>query len=1339
MIAELRDNQYVYLSHITDAEDNILWIEFSVSRPNRYVDPSQLGSWDGVFRKYNRFKKRIARPLLQMLIDVCKKHNLPFKLVDKRDEWGYDTINIEEINEDFLPGIKLEDYQINAIQQACVHECGIVDVPTGGGKCLGKGTKVLMHDGTIKNVEQIIVGDLLMGDDSKPRAVLSTTSGMDDLYKVKQINGDDYVVNSEHILTLYRSKSNVKRDHAGRTIIDMNIQDYNNSSKWMKHILKGIKAPVEFTQKTLPIDPYMLGLWLGDGRATDIRFFLQPQKDKEIVQYLTTYCENNGYVLVEYPEKSDCIAYNIRLYEGLHRNTDMTGILQNDLKASFSRLDLFKNKHVPAIYKTSSREQRLQLLAGFIDADGHKHHSGYDITVKNNEIVEGIVFVARSLGFRVTLNERFKKNTKTGKGDIYAYLGIYGNTKEIPVKVQYKKCEERKSKKNPLVCGIDVSYYGHGEYFGFEIDGNKRFLLGDFTITHNTEVISGICKAIKCPTVILADQTVIIDQIKQRLELRDVIDEVGLFYAGKKPDGQLIVVGSIQSLSPPSKYPEMPSQKTGETEKAYSKRFERWEKSVQAFKTRKKNAKVLQKYVHDAEMVIVDECVHEDSWICTDHGLIRAGDLYQKLEEGQDIKARTGMEYHKITGWSEKLDQNIRVTTIKGRSLITSDNHPYAVFENGRIEYKHAKDIREKDLLLITNPGIKCAADDAWYHLGLFIGDGHLLNGRQVKWGVRKDADDWHIAGQSMARVWDGEYSFRVNARGDSVLRLKSKKFCEWLNSLGFTKGRKMGKVVPKFNVPSLDAASGLVRGLFDAEGSAYHDHVTFSSSDKPLAEFVQYVLSYLGIKSALSISSKSSDSRVNADWRVAIWCDDFLKFKNIVNFGFSRKRDRCTLDKARDSARHIDPRPWLEYWRLCGVRSINLSKILGLHSSDFSPSGKNNIGLSRLLSWCKRILIAANTVCLSYSDARALFGISDRTVSLYCGVDVKTSWNRRKKGDDSLWKGYMAEIQRQLKLKTADLELTSFSVEPVSQIEHSTEVVRLIDFTVPGPSCFEANGILVHNCDKAVSEQWKALFRFHFKGRRRIGVTGTPFDKAKPVEAIVLQEHLGSVIAKETRSRLTELGRIIPCEYYMMAYGLDGSIADSTAYDIAYDEYITNSDKFSLMISGLCKKYCVDDDGTLIIVDREALGLRLKDTLLEAGLKAEFIYGKTPKKQRDEALRSFERRDLNVLIGGKIINRGLDLAGGCETLIIASGGKLQSEFLQKIGRALRRNKRGKSKIFDFYFRCNKYLYQHSKVRLQTIIEAGYPIKIVLPGGLMDGRELVRNRFKIPNRYLRKN
>ena len=120
MIAEIHDNQHVYLTHITDAEDQMVWVEFSVSKPNRYVDPTQLGNWDGIFRKYNRLKKRFARPLLQFLEKACAKHNVPIRVIDKRDTWGYEVMDPESINEDFLPGIKLEDYQINAIRQACL-------------------------------------------------------------------------------------------------------------------------------------------------------------------------------------------------------------------------------------------------------------------------------------------------------------------------------------------------------------------------------------------------------------------------------------------------------------------------------------------------------------------------------------------------------------------------------------------------------------------------------------------------------------------------------------------------------------------------------------------------------------------------------------------------------------------------------------------------------------------------------------------------------------------------------------------------------------------------------------------------------------------------------------------------------------------------------------------------------------------------------------------------------------------------------------------------------------------------------------------------------------------
>lgn len=277
-----------------------------------------------------------------------------------------------------------------------------------------------------------------------------------------------------------------------------------------------------------------------------------------------------------------------------------------------------------------------------------------------------------------------------------------------------------------------------------------------------------------------------------------------------------------------------------------------------------------------------------------------------------------------------------------------------------------------------------------------------------------------------------------------------------------------------------------------------------------------------------------------------------------------------------------------------------------------------------------------------------------------------------------------------------------------------------------------EAEMVIVDECDRACGDAWKSLFRHYFRGRRRFGLSGTPFDDAKPVEAVVVQELLGSIIYKTTREHLTEIGRIIPCSYKSIVVGMDGDIKEASAYDIAYDEHITDSRLFHQLVAQLCL-HCKksEGDGTLIIVDRERLGLNLQAAIAATGLKVDFIYGKTSIRHRKEALRRFEKRESDVLIGGKIINRGLDLSGGCENLIIATGGKLQSDFIQKVGRAVRHNRKGKSTIYDFFFRCNRYLYGHSKARLKAMIATNYKTSVVFPGGVVDGTDFVNSRFRV--------
>lgn len=73
----------------------------------------------------------------------------------------------------------------------------------GSGKCMGLDTPILMFDGSSKMVQDVKVDDLLMGDDSKPRKVLSLGRGTDEMYTIKiKSTGEKFVCNSEHILCL---------------------------------------------------------------------------------------------------------------------------------------------------------------------------------------------------------------------------------------------------------------------------------------------------------------------------------------------------------------------------------------------------------------------------------------------------------------------------------------------------------------------------------------------------------------------------------------------------------------------------------------------------------------------------------------------------------------------------------------------------------------------------------------------------------------------------------------------------------------------------------------------------------------------------------------------------------------------------------------------------------------------------------------------------------------------------------------------------------------------------------------------------------------------------------
>lgn len=269
---------------------------------------------------------------------------------------------------------------------------------------------------------------------------------------------------------------------------------------------------------------------------------------------------------------------------------------------------------------------------------------------------------------------------------------------------------------------------------------------------------------------------------------------------------------------------------------------------------------------------------------------------------------------------------------------------------------------------------------------------------------------------------------------------------------------------------------------------------------------------------------------------------------------------------------------------------------------------------------------------------------------------------------------------------------------------------------------------LIIDECDKCTSNKYSFLFTKLFNGRRRYGFSGTPFDSDKPVQNLLLKERLGSVICKADRSEVQAVGRIIPIEYIMIAFGEDGDRKDSTAFDIAEREILIENEEFHNLIFKIVSSF--KDDRTLILVDTIAIE-ELGHALEKIISNSKFIYGQTPRNIRREYIKLFEDKKLKCLIGGKILKRGLDLKCGCDNLVLVGGGKLKSDFDQKIGRALRLNERGYARVFDFLFLNNKYLYGHSRIRLKTIVGMGYKSRVIIGGNEVDGKKLVDSKFRI--------
>jgi superfamily II DNA or RNA helicase len=540
---------------------------------------NKASNWDG---RQRLFTKNHYFPigLLPAIEKILKKNDASYQIQDNRDVLTYG----ESLTLDPNSGFEVRDYQAAIVKKAWKHGGGIIKSPTG---CHSKGTKILMFDGSTKSVEDIVVGDILMGPDSKERKVLKLFRGQDRMVKIIPTKGAPFIINQEHVLSLKRTRTE-KYDPRGGEIIDIKFSDWEKQNKTFKHIHKLFRVPINFPKKELPLEPYLLGLMLGDGTVKGQLGVTNT--DPEIIAYVYDIAKKYNLSI-----RKSRITYYFRSQEKTIGKNPLVNIMRS--------LGLFGkgsgDKFIPLDFKTGDEEQRLEVLAGLLDTDGSLSKNGYDYISKSKQLAEDVIFLARSLGMSAYLKEKICTCTNNGKSGLYYRVHISGDCTRIPCKISRKRAPERNQIKDVLVTGFTFEEMGLGDYYGFQLDGDNRYLLGDFTVTHNsgkTLIISLITGKFNIRTVIYVIGIELLYQMKETVERAYPNLKVGLVGDGHC-DVQQVTIATIWSAA-----------------SAFGSKAEILDSDLTPDKEDKNlNKEMVRDMVMNAEMIIVDECQYAAS------------------------------------------------------------------------------------------------------------------------------------------------------------------------------------------------------------------------------------------------------------------------------------------------------------------------------------------------------------------------------------------------------------------------------------------------------------------------------------------------------------------------------------------------------------------------------------------------------------------------------------------------------------------------------------------------------------------------------------------------------
>lgn len=413
----------------------------------------------------NLTKVRIEAKKEQYLRELSRRHLIDFTQYFKNDyeaNWHHNLIA------EYLEAV--ERREINRL---------MIFMPPRHGKNIMTQTPVLSSNGWTKHGD-LKPGDFVFGINGNPIKVLAISPKIKTNRRITFTNGETIDCHENHEWTVYDRAYGQWKTYETKYFLK------TTKFKKKKQVWSSGRAmyqlpfrnPIQFEEKKLPMNSYVLGAWLGDGTST-APCITGDAKDFQITDKIKEYYSISS---VNIHKTTGCLRTNFG------SGSTKKSIFGNHLRS----IGVFKNKHIPNIYKFSSINQRLNLLAGLIDTDGHVDKKSRVRIVTASKILAGdIKEVAISLGWDAYIMKQQPSLSTSGiQGKKIVYTVGFNPTYNIPTQLPRKKIKRFPQKR---MIGIKSINEIDGEMGNcIQVDSpDGLYLVGKSLIpTHNSELAS---------------------------------------------------------------------------------------------------------------------------------------------------------------------------------------------------------------------------------------------------------------------------------------------------------------------------------------------------------------------------------------------------------------------------------------------------------------------------------------------------------------------------------------------------------------------------------------------------------------------------------------------------------------------------------------------------------------------------------------------------------------------------------------------------------------------------------------------------------------------------------